>query len=178
MGNNTLFHHTSFEYPVKTESEALEHIGSYAGHLPFMADSHVRPDGYGLLDHQLLQSMSMPMPTPTPMPVSTPKYSRFPGNFEIPPYVSPFLVRTLVAWPSSLSFRFRFRFHLAPGSLLASSPTHTICLVHCCRFNVPAFAPCLASGRYRWFIGSKSVLLALHPPSWFGAPVTRSTRRT
>lgn len=83
-----LFHHTSFEYPVKTESEALEHIGSYAGHLPFMADSHVRPDGYGLLDHQLLQSMSMPMP------MSTPKYSRFPGNFEIPPYVSPFLVRT------------------------------------------------------------------------------------
>ncbi|KAL8963413.1 MAG: hypothetical protein Q9193_000324 [Seirophora villosa] len=85
---STLFHHTSFEYPVKTESEALEHIGSYAGHLPFMADSHVRPDGYGLLDHQLLQSMSMPMP------MSTPKYSRFPGNFEIPPYVSPFLVRT------------------------------------------------------------------------------------
>ncbi|KAI4119175.1 MAG: hypothetical protein LQ345_000885 [Seirophora villosa] len=68
-----------------------------------MADSHVRPDGYGLLDHQLLQSMSMPMP------MATPKYSRFPGNFEIPP---------------------------------------------------------------------KSVLLALHPPSWFGALVTRITRRT
>ncbi|KAL8988175.1 MAG: hypothetical protein Q9177_002711 [Variospora cf. flavescens] len=75
-----LFHHTSFDYPVKTESETLEHIGSYAGHLPFAADSHVRPDGYGLLDHQLLQSISVPMP------VSTPKYSRFPGGFEIPPY--------------------------------------------------------------------------------------------
>ncbi|KAL8969844.1 MAG: hypothetical protein Q9197_004130 [Variospora fuerteventurae] len=75
-----LFHHTSFDYPVKTESETLEHIGSYAGHLPFAADSHVRPDGYGLLDHQLLQSI------PVPMPVSTPKYSRFPGGFEIPPF--------------------------------------------------------------------------------------------
>ncbi|KAI4287107.1 MAG: hypothetical protein L6R35_003634 [Caloplaca aegaea] len=78
-----LFHHTSFDYPVKTESETLEHIGSYAGHLPFAADSHVRPDGYGLLDHQLLQSI------PVPMPVSTPKYSRFPGGFEIPPYFLP-----------------------------------------------------------------------------------------
>lgn len=75
-----LFHH-AFDYPVKTEGEALEHIGSYAGHLPFMGESHLRPDGYGLLDQQLLQSM----------PMSTPKYSRFSGNFEIPAYVDHFL---------------------------------------------------------------------------------------
>ncbi|KAL8717884.1 MAG: hypothetical protein Q9225_004923 [Loekoesia sp. 1 TL-2023] len=73
MGNDALFHH-AFDYPVKTEGEALEHIGTYAGHLPFMGESHLRPDGYGLLDQQLLQSV----------PMSTPKYSRFSGNFEIP----------------------------------------------------------------------------------------------
>lgn len=72
-----LFHH-AFDYPVKTEGETLEHIGSYAGHLPFVGDSHLRPDGYGLLDQQLLQAM----------PISTTKYPRFSGNFEVPAYVN------------------------------------------------------------------------------------------
>ncbi|KAI4146062.1 MAG: hypothetical protein LQ341_002187 [Variospora aurantia] len=151
-----LFHHTSFDYPVKTESETLEHIGSYAGHLPFAADSHVRPDGYGLLDHQLLQSI------PVPMPVSTPKYSRFPGGFEIPP----------------------FRFHLASGSFLAST-THTICQVPCFRFKVSAFAQRLASGCCRRFVGTKSAdqngiacIACIAPTAMVRGPVTRITRRT
>lgn len=126
-----LFHHTSFDYPVKTESETLEHIGSYAGHLPFAADSHVRPDGYGLLDHQLLQSI------PVPMPVSTPKYSRFPGGFEIPPYVSPFLTRSqrharLVAYFIKLSLSPGLRIfsclhdpHHLPGAVF---PLQSFCL--------------------------------------------------
>ncbi|KAL8921384.1 MAG: hypothetical protein Q9172_004048 [Xanthocarpia lactea] len=39
---------------------AIEQIGSYAGPLPIMGDSHLRPDGLGLLDTQML----MPIPSP------------------------------------------------------------------------------------------------------------------
>lgn len=78
------FFHHAFDYPVKTESQTLEHIGPYATHMPFVADSHLRPDGYGSLDQQLFQSM----------PLSTHKYSRFSPNpnFDYQPYVGPFLI--------------------------------------------------------------------------------------
>lgn len=163
-----LFHHTSFDYPVKTESETLEHIGSYAGHLPFAADSHVRPDGYGLLDHQLLQSI------PVPMPVSTPKYSRFPGGFEIPPYVSPFLTRSqcharLVAYFIKLSLSPGLRIfsclhdpHHLPGALF---PLQSSC--HCTALGVwPLPSVCWLAPSRR----TRTALLALHPPPWFGPP--------
>ncbi|KAL8669943.1 MAG: hypothetical protein Q9168_005493 [Polycauliona sp. 1 TL-2023] len=73
MGNGTYFH--AFEDSVKTESDAaLEQIGSYAGPLPFMGDSHLRPDGFGLLDTML-------------MPMASPKYSHFNGGMEGSSYV-------------------------------------------------------------------------------------------
>ncbi|KAL8855950.1 MAG: hypothetical protein Q9178_007400 [Gyalolechia marmorata] len=71
----------AFENTVKTEGDAtLEQIGSYAGPLPIMGDSHLRPDGFGLLDTQML----MPIP-------SSPKYSHFNGSLEGPSYVDNFL---------------------------------------------------------------------------------------
>ena len=73
-----LFHH-SFDYPVKTEGETIDQFGAYAGHLPLVGESHIRPDGYGLLDHQMLQSE----------PLSTTKAFRYhqPASLEVPPYV-------------------------------------------------------------------------------------------
>ncbi|KAI4108740.1 MAG: hypothetical protein L6R37_000904 [Teloschistes peruensis] len=70
----------SWDCPVKTEGETLEHIGSYAGTLPFTGDGHLRPYSYGLLDQQVLQPI-MPMTTP-------PKYPRFPGNVDGQPLSS------------------------------------------------------------------------------------------
>ncbi|KAL8677753.1 MAG: hypothetical protein Q9186_005863, partial [Xanthomendoza sp. 1 TL-2023] len=62
----------TFENPVKTEGDAaLEHIGSYAGPIPFMADNQYRPDGFALLDQML-------------MPMASPKYSHFNGNLDGP----------------------------------------------------------------------------------------------
>ncbi|KAL8805710.1 MAG: hypothetical protein Q9200_005320 [Gallowayella weberi] len=68
--------HHAFENPVKTEGDAaLEHIGSYAGSIPFMADSHLRPDGFALMDQML-------------MPIASSKYSHFNGNLDVPPPLS------------------------------------------------------------------------------------------
>lgn len=78
----------SWDCPVKTEGETLEHIGSYAGTLPFTGDGHLRPYSYGLLDQQVLQPI-MPMTTP-------PKYPRFPGNVDGQPYVNVFLSSIVV----------------------------------------------------------------------------------
>lgn len=85
------FHHT-FDYPVKTEGETLEHTGPYGTHMPFVAESHLRPDGYGSLDQQLFQSM----------PLAGHKYSRFSPNpnFDHQPYVGPFLI---LPWPWTIA---------------------------------------------------------------------------
>lgn len=83
LADASLAYFQTFENPVKTEGDAtLEQISSYAGQLPFMADSHLRPDGFGLLDHQMLMPLS-----------SSPKYAHFNGSLEVPSYVEnlPFL---------------------------------------------------------------------------------------
>lgn len=119
-----LFHH-AFDYPVKTEGETLEHIGTYAGQLPFMADSHLRPDGYGLLDQQLLQSMPLP----------TPKYSRCSNGFEIPPYVGNFLVRGQSDYlrPTWLViFSVKLSVSSAPGSPCLPDPHRSPCFCFSC----------------------------------------------
>lgn len=100
-----LFHH-SYDYPVKTEGDSIDQFGSYAGNLPFVGDSHVRPDGYGLLDQQMLHSM----------PLSTAKALRYapqPANLESPSYVLPFFPCSFCHWsigPAAISFEF----HLPP----------------------------------------------------------------
>ncbi len=108
------FFHHAFDYPVKTESQTLEHIGPYATHMPFVADSHLRPDGYGSLDQQLFQSM----------PLSAHKYSRFSPNpnFDYQAYVGPFLLfnRTL-ALDNRPPGAWLVTFFIEP--LVSSSPT-------------------------------------------------------
>ena len=80
LANASLAYFHAFEDTVKTEGDAaLEQIGSYAGPHPFMGDSHLRPDGFGLLDTML-------------MPLTSPKYSHFNGSLEGPSYVEHFLV--------------------------------------------------------------------------------------
>ena len=75
LANASLAYFHAYEDTVKTEGDAtLEQIGSYAGPLPFMGDSHLRPDGFGLLDTML-------------MPISSPKYSHFNGSLEGSSYV-------------------------------------------------------------------------------------------
>lgn len=67
-----------------------------------MGDSHLRPDGFGLLDTML-------------MPMASPKYSHFNGSLEGPSYVEHFLfLFAFRPWdslrrvgPVTLSFRFQ-----------------------------------------------------------------------
>lgn len=162
-----LFHH-AFDYPVKTEGETLEHIGTYAGPLPFMADSQgqgqgqvqVRPDGYGLLDQQMLQ-MSMP----------TSKYSRFSNNLEAPPYVDHFLVRAQSdclrrTWLVILFIKLSVS--SAPNTLPPRTPTICLGPALVALFLLqpfPPFAKLLAFGRYRLFIGTKAVGIACIVPT-------------
>lgn len=164
-----LFHH-AFDYPVKTEGETLEHIGSYAGHLPFMGDSHLRPDGYGLLDQQLLQSI----------PISTTKYPRFSGSYEIPAYVD-ISLRSLAQPPSYCLHRV---WPVLLAMLLVSSASGSSCLVRptpfalfllqvalllsqrsipCAALGTPAAVHLLEPSR------RASGLRAAHPASWFVA---------
>lgn len=117
----------SWDCPVKTEGETLEHIGSYAGTLPFTGDGHLRPYSYGLLDQQVLQPI---------MPMTTPKYPRFPGNVDGQPYVNVFffIVVHFAFWSDSLAWclatnRVKLPVSSASGQILPGRPTPFALLV-------------------------------------------------
>lgn len=169
----------SWDCPVKTEGETLEHIGSYAGTLPFTGNGHLRPYSYGLLDQQVLQPI---------MPMITPKDPRFPGNVDGQPYVNHFLSFTVGDWlvgqtplrrawpPIALSFRFL----RLQGRSLPGRPTPFALLV---LWETPPVHSPLAQILTVWPLPldhwhhteavDRTVLRAFYPASWLVTPITR-----
>ena len=107
----------AWECPVKTESETLEHIGSYAGTLPFVANSHLRPYSYGLLDQQVQQPLSM-----------FNKYPRYSGPSDTAPYVNTFLVVDQPPLPPFWTSRIKLPVSAASPMVILPGPAHTVCL--------------------------------------------------